>query len=87
MLSEEGRHRWLHVLWFCIYQAQEKESKDLPGGPVVKNLPANAGDTGSIPSGNIPHAKGQLSLCAMVTEAQVPRTCGLKQNEKPVHHS
>ena len=54
---------------------------------MVKNLPANAGDTGSIPSGNIPHAKGQLSLCAMVTEAQVPRTCGLKQNEKPVHHS
>ena len=22
---------------------------DFPGGPVVKNLPANAGDTGSIP--------------------------------------
>ena len=87
MLSEEGRHRWLTVLWFCIYKAQEKESKDLPGGPVVKNPPANAGDTGSIPSGKIPHAKGQLSPCATVTEAQVPRTCGLKQNEKPVHHS
>ena len=24
-------------------------TKDFPGGPVVKNLPANAGDTGSIP--------------------------------------
>ena len=23
---------------------------DIPGGTVVKNLPANAGDTGSIPS-------------------------------------
>ena len=23
---------------------------DFPGGPVVKNLPANAGDTDSIPS-------------------------------------
>ena len=23
--------------------------QDLPGGPVVKNLPANAGDTGSVP--------------------------------------
>ena len=29
--------------------------KDFPGGSVVKNLPANAGDTGSIPgSGRFP---------------------------------
>ena len=27
-----------------------------PGGPVVKNLPASAGDTGSNPSQKIPHA-------------------------------
>ena len=27
---------------------KEKE-EDFPGGPVVKNPPANAGDTGSIP--------------------------------------
>ena len=87
MLSEEGRHRWLHVLRFCICKAQGKESKYLPGGPVVKNPPANAGDRGSIPSRKIPHAKGQLSLCATNTEAQAPRTCGLKQNEKPAHHS
>ena len=26
-----------------------------PGGPVIKNLPANAGDTGSIPSPGRPH--------------------------------
>ena len=25
------------------------EERDFPGGPVVKNPPANAGDTGSIP--------------------------------------
>ena len=25
------------------------ENWDFPGGPVVKTLPANAGDTGSIP--------------------------------------
>ena len=33
------------------------------GGPVVKNLPSNAGDTGSIPGQRIkiPHATGQLS--------------------------
>ena len=27
----------------------KKQNRDLPGGAVVKNLPANAGDTGSIP--------------------------------------
>ena len=33
---------------------------DFPGGPVVKNLPSNAGDTGSIPGRGtkIPHAAG-----------------------------
>ena len=25
--------------------------RDFPGGPVVKNLPSNAGDVGSIPGG------------------------------------
>ena len=37
--------------------------RDFPGGPVVKNLPSNAGDMGSI-SGRgtkIPHAMGQLT--------------------------
>ena len=35
----------------------------LPGGSGVKNLPANAGDTGSNPGlgTKIPHAAGQLS--------------------------
>ena len=28
---------------------------DLPGGPVVKNLSANAGDTGSIPGWGVFH--------------------------------
>ena len=27
----------------------KKKKRDFPGGTVVKNLPANAGDTGSIP--------------------------------------
>ena len=44
---------------------------DFPGGPVVKNPPSNAGDTGSIPGWGtisivgrgtkIPHATGRLS--------------------------
>ena len=31
----------------CILK-KEKNDPDLPGGPVVKNLPASAGDTGSV---------------------------------------
>ena len=40
-----------------------------PSGPVVKNLPSNAGDVGSIPGWRekIPHVLGQLSLCAATT--------------------
>ena len=46
--------------------------RGLPGGPVVKNLPSNAGDMGSIPGGGtkIPHAVGQLSPWAATTEPQ-----------------
>ena len=39
-----------------------------PGGAVVENLPANAGDTGSIPAGKILHAAKHLSPCATTTE-------------------
>ena len=44
--------------------------RDFPGGPVVKNLPSNAGDTGWIPGRGtkIPHASGQLSLCAAMDD-------------------
>ena len=47
--------------------------RDFPGGPVVKNLPSNAGDTGSIPGGGtqIPHAMGQLSLYTSTREKPV----------------
>ena len=44
-------------------RAQKGNRRDFAGGPVVKNLPSNAGDVGSI-SGlgtKIPHAAGQLS--------------------------
>ena len=45
---------------------------------MVKNLPANAGDMGSIP-----HATEQLSLCATTTEAHMPRARA-PQQEKPL---
>ena len=42
---------------------QKGSLRDFPGGPVVNNLSADAGDTGSIPGPGtkIPHAVGQLS--------------------------
>ena len=52
--------------------------RDFPGGPVVKNLPANTGDVDLIPDPRtrIPHAIGQLGSHATTTEARAPlRPC------------
>ena len=51
---------------------QFKISWVFPGSPVVKNLPSNAGDAGSIPGWGtkIPHAAGQLSLCSTVKDPE-----------------
>ena len=50
---------------------------DLPGGPVVKNLPSNAGNLGVIPGWgtNSLHAAGQLSLHMAATETYASRPC------------
>ena len=50
--------------------ASKVELGGFPGVPVVKNLPANTGDMGSIPGWGtkIPHAGGQLSLYATPTD-------------------
>ena len=46
-----------------------KSGRDFPGGAVVKNPPANAGDTGSIPGPGRSHMPvEQLSPCATTTE-------------------
>ena len=44
---------------------------DFPGGPVVKNPPANTGDMGSIPGQGtrVPHAVEQLSPSATTRES------------------
>ena len=61
-----------HIYWENIRNTEicKKKKRDFPGGPVVKNLPYNAGGTGSIPGQGtkIPHAAGQLSPCATTTE-------------------
>ena len=58
---------------------------------MVKNLPANAGDIGSIPAlrrlhmprGNEVHASKLLSLCAATTEAHTLEL--VLCNKKPLH--
>ena len=57
--------------------------RDLPGGPTVKNLPANAGDTGSIPGQERSHVLWSnqtrvpqlLSLSAGTREATAWEAC------------
>ena len=53
-----------------LFQASKLPSGDLPAGPVVKNPPVNARNTGLIPGlgTRIPHAMGQLSLRSATTQ-------------------
>ena len=50
----------------------EESQWDFPGGPVVRNLPSNAKDTGLTPcqGPKVPHAAGQLSPHATTTETE-----------------
>ena len=69
---------------------------DFPGGPVVKNSPANSGDTGLIPGpgrfhmlrGNEDHASQLLSLCSQAQKPQLlkpayPRAHAPQQEKPP----
>ena len=51
-----------------LLKLQQNSSRDFPGGAVVKNLPANAGDMGSSPGPEDSTCTEQLSLCAVTTE-------------------
>ena len=51
-------------LWKTVLTVSLKDNQRyFPGGPVVKNLPASIGDTGSIPDPKRCHVQ-QVSLCA-----------------------
>ena len=67
-----------------------KDGRDFPGGPVVKNLLANAGlvllvDMGSIPGleNKIPHATWQLSPGPTTIQAYALPRASAPQQEKP----
>ena len=78
---------------------QKDRQLDFPGGAVVKNLPANAGDTGSSPGPGRSHmpwcnwacAPQLLSLSATTTEpAHLELVLHSKRshcNEKPTHRN
>ena len=65
----------------------ERAEQDFPGGTVNKNLPVNAGDTGSITGPEkMPNAVGQRRPCASTTE---PMLCNKRSHcsGKPIHHN
>ena len=69
----------------------EKAASGFPGGAVVKNPLANAGDMGSSPGPGRSHMSRSnevcvpqlLSLCATTTEARTPRRCAPQQEKPP----
>ena len=71
---------------------QEKARRDLPGGPVVKNPPANAGDTGLIPGPGRSHMPRSTEVRApqLLKPAHLePLLCNKRSHrkEKPTHCS
>ena len=67
-----------HVVLTLSSPAIASHGGDIPGGPVVKNPAANAGDTGLISDPGRAQAAGQLNLCAAATE---PRVRALQQEK------
>ena len=78
-----------HQLMLVIphYISYQDSDGNFPAGPVVKNLPTNAGDMGWIHSWTrkIQHAVEQLSTCAITTEPGVlePRLCSKRSSSNP----
>ena len=66
---------------YDVYQNHLKRltEVDFPGGPVAKNPPVDAADTGSIRSGKIPHALGQPRPRAQALE---PVLCNKRRHHK-----
>ena len=54
---------------------QKHTERDFPGGPVLKNPPCNAGDTGSIPGQGtkIPHVVEQLKPVRLIQRVHAPQ--------------
>ena len=74
--SSKAMSGYKSTCWHLLaWKYQNKSSWDFLGSSVVKNLPSNVGDTGSIPGRGItiPHAMRQLSPRAATTEPMCSR--------------
>ena len=70
--------------------AQEIAIKGFPGGAVVKNPPANAGDTGLIPGLGRSHMSNQARAPQLLKPTRLqPVLCNKRNhhNEKPMHRN
>ena len=50
------------------------EGADFPGGSVVKNLPANAGDSSSIPGSGRSPGEGKMETHSSILAWTIPHT-------------
>ena len=74
---------WIKITLLRIKVAKDAPGLEFPGGPVVKNLPANMRH-GFYPwSIKIPHVMEQLSQHATATKSAPPEACALQQ-ERPL---
>ena len=60
-------HTHTHTHTQIMQALKNDKTWDFPGGAVVMNPPANAGDSGSSPGPGRSHAAEQLSPCATTT--------------------
>ena len=66
------------------YLASERH-EDFCGGPMVKNPPANAGDTYLLPGpGRFPHTTEQLSLCTTLLSPHAWSPCSATEEATAV---
>jgi len=70
----------------------KSKTRDSPGGPVVKKLPVNAGDMGSIPGpgrSHMPLGNQALVMELLKPVRLEPRICNRRshRNEEPKHRS
>ena len=73
-------------------ESNKSKMWDSPGGPVVKNLPVNAGDTDSIPGpgrSHMPLGNQALVMQLLKPGRLEPRLCNRRShgNEEPKHRS
>ena len=84
-------HNWR--VWYqgaCVKGIKDNLEGDFPGGRVVRNPPAGAGDTGSIPGSrrsHMPRSKQAHAPQLLKPTCLEPVLCNKRShcNEKPMH--